>query len=172
MKRTAFLRELRRLIPIYGADNVVYIDETGFRKHAYRPHGWALRGERIYGDVSGCNRKNINLIMAQRRKQYLAPMLFEFSCDSLVVNTWLEERLVPLLENPSIVIMDNAPFHKKKEIAVILKKYGHVLLPLPPYSPDFNPIEKTFGVLKKRRDFAPPETTVAQIIISSDSYFR
>src|SRR5437870_4691371 len=146
MKRMVFLRELRRLIPIYGADNVVYIDETGFRKHAYRPHGWALRGEKIYGDVSGCNRKNINLIMAQRCKQYLAPMLFEFSCDSLVVNAWLEQRLVPLLENPSIVIMDNAPFHKKKEISAILEKHGHVLLPLPPYSPDFNPIEKTFGV--------------------------
>ncbi len=172
MKRIAFLRELRRLISVYGADNVVYMDETGFRKHAYRPHGWALRGEKIYGDVSGCNRKNINLIMAQRRKQYLAPMLFEFSCDSLVVNAWLEQRLVPLLENPSIVIMDNAPFHKKKEIAAILEKHGHAFLPLPPYSPDFNPIEKTFGVLKRKRDFAPEGTPIGQIIISSVSYFK
>ncbi len=93
MKRMGFLQELRRLIPIYGADNVVYMDETGFRKHAYRPHGWALRGEKIYGDISGNNRKNINLIMAQRRKQLLAPMLFEGSCDHLVVNSWLEEML-------------------------------------------------------------------------------
>ncbi len=167
MKRMAFLRELRRLIPIYGADNVVYFDETGFRKHAYRPHGWALRGEKIYGDVSGCNRKNINLIMAQRRKQHLAPMLFEGSCDHLVVNTWLEKELMPLLDRPSIVIMDNAPFHKKKEIAAILEKHGHAFLPLPPYSPDFNPIEETFGVFKRRRDFAPQGTTVAQIIKAS-----
>ena len=66
MKRMAFLRELRRLITVYGADNVVYLDETGFRKHAYRPHGWAMRGEKIYGDVSGCNRKNTNLIKIGR----------------------------------------------------------------------------------------------------------
>lgn len=168
----AFLRELRRLIPIYGADNVVYMDETGFRKHAYRPHGWAPRGQKIYGDVSGNNRKNINLIMAQRRKEYLAPMLFEFSCDSLVVNTWLEERLMPVLEEPSIVIMDNAPFHKKKEIAVILEKHGHAFLPLPPYSPDFNPIEQTFGVLKRNRDYALPGTSIDTIIASSDCYFK
>ena len=172
MKRMAFLRELRRLIPIYGADNVVYIDETGFRKHAYRAHGWAPRGEKIYGDVSGNNRKCTNLIMAQRRKQWLAPMLFEFSCDSLVVNAWLEQRLTPVLEKPSIVIMDNAPFHKKKEIAAILEKHDHAFLPLPPYSPDFNPIEQTFGVIKRKRDYAPPDTPISHIIVSSDSYFK
>ncbi len=169
MKRMAFLRELRRLIPLYGADNIVYMDETGFRKYAYRSHGRAPRGEKIYGDVSGCNRKNINLIMAQRRKEYLAPMLFESSCDSLLVNTWLKECLIPLLKQPSIVIMDNAPFHKKKEIAAILEKHDHVLLPLPPYSPDMNPIEETFGGLKRRRDFAPPGTSLENIIAKSDS---
>ena len=163
----AFLRELRRLIPLYGADNVVYIDETGFRKHAYRAHGWAPRGEKIYGDVSGNNRKNINLIMAQRRKQLLAPMLFEGSCDHLVVNSWLEETLMPHLQKPSVVIMDNAPFHKKKEITAILEKYGHAFLPLPSYSPDFNPIEQTFGVLKRKRDSAPPGTSIDHIIRSS-----
>jgi putative transposase len=168
----AFLRELRRLIPIYGSENIVYIDESGFRKHAYRTHGWAPRGEKIYGDVSGNNRKCTNLIMAQRRKKWLAPMLFDFSCDSLVVNAWLEERLMPLLEKPSVIIMDNAPFHKKKEIAVILERCGHILLPLPPYSPDFNPIEQTFGVLKRKRDYAPPDTQIGDIIISSDSYFK
>ena len=164
MKRMAFLRELRRLIPIYGVDNVVYLDETGFRKHAYRPHGWAPRGEKIYGDVSGCNRKNVNLIMAQRRKEHLAPMLFEGSCDSLLVNAWLEEGLMPLLKKPSIVIMDNAPFHKKKEIAAILERHGHAFLPLPPYSPDFSPIEKTFGVFKRQRDFAPANTPLEKIV--------
>ncbi len=149
MKRMTFLRELRRLIPLYGADNVVYLDETGFRKHAYRPHGWALRGEKIYGDVSGNNRKCTNLIMAQRRKEHLAPMLFEGSCDSLLVNVWLKEGLMPTLRKPSIVIMDNAPFHKKKEIASILEKHCHAFLPLPPYSPDFNPIEKCWSQVKQ-----------------------
>lgn len=167
MKRMEFLRELRRLIPVYGSENIVYMDETGFRKHAYRPHGWALKGRKIYGDVSGCNRKNINLIMAQRRKQKLAPMLFEGSCDHLLVNSWLENELIPLLNKPSVIIMDNAPFHKKKDIAAILERHGHLFLPLPSYSPDFNPIEKTFGVFKRKRDFAAQGTPVDHIIRNS-----
>jgi hypothetical protein len=160
----AFLQTLRKLIPAYGSENVVYFDESGFKKHSYRAHGWAPRGEKIYGDVSGNNRKCTNLIMAQRRKEWLAPMTFEESCDSLLVNTWLEKRLMPVLKKPSIIVMDNAPFHKKEEIAAILEKHGHVLLPLPPYSPDFNPIEQTFGGIKRKREFAPIGTSVDVII--------
>ena len=93
-------------------------------------------------------------------------MLFERSCGHLVVNTWLEQELIPLLDKPSIVIMDNAPFHKKKEISAILEKKGHAFLPLPPYSPDFNPIEKTFGVFKRTRNFAPQGTSIQTIIVS------
>ena len=58
--------------------------------------------------------------------------------------------LIPQIEKPSIIVMDNAAFHKKKDITEMLEKYGHVLLPLPPYSPDFNPIENDFANIKKR----------------------
>jgi transposase len=60
--------------------------------------------------------------MAQRRKEHLAPMLFDRSCDHLVVNTWLEQELMPLLDKPSIVIMDNAPFHKRRRSLPFLKR--------------------------------------------------
>ena len=165
MKRQKFLSELRRLVQIYGSENVVYFDETGFLEHSYRTHGWAKRGKKIYGEVSGNNRKVTNLIMAQRKNKWLAPMLFEGSCDHIVVNKWIEKCLIPELKNPSIVIMDNAAFHKKKDIKEVLEKHGHVLLPLPPYSPDLNPIEKTFGYLKRRREFAPDETDIGDIIM-------
>lgn len=168
----AFLRELRRLINIYGADNVVYFDETGFQKHVTRTRGWALRGQKIFGDVRGNNRKTTNLIMAQRRKEWLAPMLFEDSCNHTVVNTWLERELIPLLTMPSIVIMDNAPFHKKKDIKAMLEQHGHAFLPLPPYSPDFNPIENTFGTIKLRRQYAPPDTPLDHFFKTSSSYLE
>jgi transposase len=172
MKRMFFLRELRRLIKIYGSENVVYFDESGFKQHSYRQHGWALKGKKIYGDVHGNNRKFTNLIMAQRKNKWIAPMLFESSCDHMIVNDWIEKMLIPALKKPSIIVMDNAAFHKKKDIAELLEKHGHVLLPLPPYSPDFNPIEKTFGLLKKIREFAAPKTSIAQIIKSSVSYLE
>lgn len=170
MKRMAYLRRLHALTKRYGADNIVYVDESGFKKHSYRQHGWTRRGEIIYGDVSGKNRKATNLIMAQRNGRWLAPETFEGTCNAARVNEWLEKTLLPALAAPSVVVMDNAPFHKKKEIAAILKKGGHVLLPLPPYSPDFNPIENSFGAIKRKRQFAPPDTPVIDLIKSSDCY--
>ncbi len=75
-----FLRTLRHWVQKHGSANVVYFDESGFAKHSYRPHGWAKRGEKVFGKISGNNRKATNLIMAQRGREWLAPMLFERSC--------------------------------------------------------------------------------------------
>jgi transposase len=50
--------------------------------------------------------------------------------------------------------MDNAPFHNKPKISKILAQHGHTLLPLPRYSPDFNPIEQVFAILKRQRIFS------------------
>jgi transposase len=70
------------------------------------------------------------------------------------------------LDKPSIIVMDNAPVHRKNIIKEILEKHGHILLPLPKYSPDFNPIEQSFGAMKKRRESMPIETTVDELFLS------
>src|SRR5882724_6446852 len=103
--------------------------------------------------VSGNNRKATNLIMAQRKKEWLAPMLFTGSCHTGTVNQWLKHMLLPELTEPSVIVMDNARFHNKEQIRNILEKAGHAMLPLPRYSPDFNPIEQSFATIKKRRQF-------------------
>ena len=153
MKRIGFLRALRHFIQKHGSKNIVYFDESSFNKHSYRPHGWAVRGKKIFTNVSGNNRKEINLIMAQRGQEWLAPMLFKGNCHAALVNEWVEKILLKELSQPSLIVMDNAAFHKKSEIKAILEKAGHALLPLPPYSPDLNPIEQSFAILKKRRAF-------------------
>jgi len=71
------------------------------------------------------------------------------------------------LQKPSVIIMYNARFHNKKTIQELLEEHGHKLLPLPPYSPDFNPIEKSFAVLKKRRRFANPPVVLDQLLIGN-----
>src|ERR1700679_1454567 len=117
-----FLRTLRNWVRKHGSANVVYFDESGFAKHSYRPHGWAKRGEKVFGKVSGNNRKAINLIMAQRKKEWLAPMFFKGSCHTETVNQWLEHMLLPELNTPSVIIMDNARFHNKPQMKAILEK--------------------------------------------------
>lgn len=172
MKRMAYLRRLRELIPTYGSENVVYVDESGFKKYAYRMEAWAKRGKKVYGDVSGNNRKCTNLIMAWRTRKWLAPEIFDGHCNAQKVLDWLRNQLLPVLDKPSIIVMDNAAFHKKSDIFECLKNAGHFFLPLPPYSPDFNPIEKAFAAIKKARESSPQNTPILTIIKSSDSYSK
>ena len=144
---------LRQWVQKHGSSNVVYFDESGFAAHSYRPHGWAKRGTKVHGKIHGNNRKRTNLIMAQRGKEWLAPMLFESNCTHHTVSAWIEHCLIPELKPNSLVIMDNAPFHNKPQMKMMLEAAGHTMLPLPKYSPDFNPIEQSFAILKRRRQF-------------------
>jgi transposase len=105
--------------------------------------------------------------MAQRRREWLAPMIFESSCCTAVVNSWIEEMLLPTLVKPSVIVMDNATFHNKDTIRQLLEGGGHMLLPLPPYSPDFNPIEESFAVMKKRRIAVQPPQTIEEVLVSN-----
>lgn len=149
MKRQRFLRRLRALAKKYGSDNVVYFDESGFKGHTGRLSGWARKGRKLYCDVKGKREAKTNLLMAQRGKDLLAPLVFTGACTAALVTRWAREMLVKELTVPSVIVMDNAPVHNKKKLRSLLKQHGHVLLPLPPYSPDFNPIEQTFGAMKK-----------------------
>ena len=89
--------------------------------------------------------------MAQRGKEWLAPMTFTGSCSHELVTQWVSQCLVPELRPHSLVIMDNAPFHNKTDIRAVLEEKGHTLMPLPTYSPDLNPIEQSFAIIKRRR---------------------
>jgi transposase len=92
--------------------------------------------------------------MAQRGGDWLAPMLFTGTCTHLTVTAWVKQMLLPVLRPNSLVIMDNAPFHNKSRISKLLAGKGHTLLPLPRYSPDLNPIEQAFAILKRQRQFS------------------
>jgi hypothetical protein len=70
MKRMAYLRRLGRLVEKYGCENIIYVDESGFKKHSYRRHAWTRRGQIIYGDVSGNNRKATNLNYGAKRRVF------------------------------------------------------------------------------------------------------
>lgn len=150
----SYLRELRDWVGKHGWADVVYFDESGFEAATDRPHGWAIRGRKVFGKIPGRHRGRTNLIMAQRNNDWIAPMLFDVSCTHLTVSTWIKNLLLPTLRPNSLVIMDNAPFHNKAEIDRLLAEHGHKLLPLPRYSPDFNPIEKAFAILKRQRCFS------------------
>lgn len=105
------------------------------------------------GLVSGHRRPRTSLIAARMDGRLKEPLLFEGTCDTVVFNTWLKTRLCPRLTAQHLVIMDNAAFHKSATTAELIKATGATLLFLPPYSPDFNPIEQDFAALKKNREY-------------------
>lgn len=166
MQRKHYLKKLYKLTGKYGKENIVYFDESGFKANTGRLDGWARRGQKIYADVKGKREKRTNLLMAQRGKKWLAPLVFKGSCTAKLVEEWLENFLMKELDKPSIIVMDNAPVHRKNLISEMLEKHGHILLPLPKYSPDFNPIEQSFGAMKKRRQGMSIDTTIEELVLS------
>jgi transposase len=149
-----------------GSKNIIYTDESGFLEEIYNPYSWTKRGEKIYGEKQGKRSKRSNLIMAQKGKKWLAPFIFTGSCTAALVEKWMEKHLFKELEVPSLIIMDNAPFHRKKHLHAVAKKHNHKILFLPPYSPDFNPIEKSFGWLKRKRLYDKNNPTLEELIMS------
>ena len=165
-----YLQTLRRIMQARGSDDIVYVDESGFEPQVCRRYGWAMRGQQVYGDHSGNRRPRTSLIAARRGKDFLAPMLFSGTADADLVNDWMRHFLCKELRPNSTIIWDNAAFHKKKDLEAIAHAYGHHILFLPPYSPDFNPIENDFANIKKRRQYASQGTTLADIIVSYGNY--
>jgi transposase len=152
--------------------SLVYVDESGFEsKDSYRTHGWSSRGQLIYGDRSG-SRQRTNLVAGKVGKKLLAPFLFNGSMDAACFNFWLKEMLLPSLPPNSLIILDNAAFHKTEETQTIINQTSHQVMYLPPYSPDFNPIEEDFAIIKKRLKFSNPQCSIDHIVKMYNSYLE
>ncbi|MGL5796421.1 MAG: IS630 family transposase [Waterburya sp.] len=167
-----FLRNLRQIVLTEGSANLIYLDESGFEANTYRPYAWSKRGYKSYGERSGQRGTRTSLIAGKRGKQLLAPILFQGSTNALWFNQWLQQHLLPQLNPNSTLILDNAPFHRKDDVFRIAEQAGHKVLFLPPYSPDFNRIEQDFAIIKKRRIYSPPGTTLDDIIKSYGNYLE
>jgi transposase len=126
----------------------VYIDEVGVDERLHRPYGYAEKGRRVFGDISGKRGNRISIIGAYSQRRLMAPFHFEGHTNTDVFNDWLENILVPELTTGQVVIMDNVSFHKSSTTRSIIEKAGCSLMYLPTYSPDLNPIEKQWANLK------------------------
>jgi len=93
-------------------------------------------------------------------KNLLTISLFEQNIDTNIFNTWVSEDLIPKLPIESIIVMDNAAFHKSKNMQEKIKQAGHILEYLPAYSPDLNPIEPKWAQAKsvRRKHFCDIDT--------------
>jgi transposase len=113
-----------------------------------RLRGRAKRGKRCRAAVPHGHWQTTTFTGALRRSRITAPMVLDGPMNGAAFRAYVEQVLVPTLEPGDIVIMDNLPAHKNAAIRAAIEAKGATLQYLPPYSPDFNPIENAFAKLK------------------------
>lgn len=127
---------------------LVFIDETGAKTNMARVRGRAKRGERCLAAVPHGHWNTTTFTAGLRLDGIAAPMLLAGPMNGDAFRAYVEHVLVPELSPGDTVIMDNLPAHKVSGIREMIEGAGAGLLYLPPYSPDFNPIEMAFSKLK------------------------
>jgi len=127
----------------------VYVDQAGVDDPQDYPYGYGPRGERLYALKLGHRTERISMVAGWCARQIVAPMTFKGSCNTLLMEGWVEQMLVPALKPGQVVVMDNASFHQSERLREWIEEAGCELLFLPPYSPDFNKIEKFWARLKQ-----------------------
>jgi hypothetical protein len=118
---------------------------------APRTHGYSLKGIRCYGSCDWHARGRINVIGACIDMAFINVVLFDGSINSDVFYAWVTNELLASLPAFSVVVLDNATFHKRQDIQDAITNAGHTLEYLPPYSPDLNPIEHKWAQAKNIR---------------------
>ena len=129
----------------------MYIDESGFAVDSPRTHGYSLKGQRCYGVQDWHARGRVNAIGAILEFKLITLELWKCNIDSDVFYAWLTQALLPKCPPNSVIVLDNATFHKRQDIQGAIKEAGHILEYLPAYSPDFNPIEHKWAQAKATR---------------------
>jgi transposase len=127
---------------------LVFIDETGASTKMARLRGRAKCGQRCRASVPYGHWQTTTFTGALRLSGMTAPMVLDGPMNHEAFRAYVEQVLVPTLHHGEIVIMDNLPAHRGADIRTAIKNAGASLIYLPPYSPDFNPIENAFAKLK------------------------
>ena len=105
-------------------------------------------GKRYYDLKSGKRSLRVSIISGLCEGKLVAPLTFEGSCNRVVFEKWLGEKLLPQLKTGQLVILDNASFHKSQKVRELIESVNCELEYLPPYSPDLNEIEHYWFPIK------------------------
>lgn len=131
---------------------IVYVDESGFAHESTRSHGYSKIGERCFGKLDWGAKGRTNVIGALLNGLLVTVALFSFNVDSNTFSAWMTQDLLPNVPKNSVIVMDNAKFHKRKDILESISSTGCIPEFLPTYSPDLNPIEHSWAQIKSIRN--------------------
>lgn len=129
---------------------LIFVDETGTNLSLTRRYGRAKRGQRVVGMVPRNHGPNVTVIAAMDQAGLLGEMTLTGALDGVAFELYVTRILLPQVWPGDVVIWDNLSVHKRRQARLWIEAAGAQVLFLPPYSPDFNPIELAFNTLKTR----------------------
>jgi len=145
IKRKWWQRRQPKLHP----DRLVFLDETWAKTNMTRLRGRSLIGTRLVEHVPHGHWQTTTFLAGIRASGWVAPLVVDGSINGKLFLGWVEQHLIESLKPGDVVIMDNLSSHKVKGVVDAIESVEAKVLYLPPYSPDFNPIELAFSKLKQ-----------------------
>ena len=140
-------RRYRREVEQIDAKRLVFVDETGINTAMTPTHAWARRGKRAIGSVP-TTWGSTTVIAALGLDGVRAPLVFPGATDTQAFQTYVDEVLAPELRPGDVVVFDNLKPHRSPHVAESIGRAGASVLPLPPYSSDYDPIEELWSKFK------------------------
>lgn len=140
--------EWEQCLPGLDVEKLVFLDESGINTIMARRSGRCPQGERLVDSAPAGQWRSNTLLAAVRLDGVIAPMVFDGPVNGDSFAGYIEQSLAPELEPEDIVIMDNLPAHKSQRVTQAIERAGCSLVYLPPYSPDYNPIENMWSKAK------------------------
>jgi transposase len=130
------------------ARSLVFVDEMGTNTSLYLLYAWAPSGQRAFCSVPRNRGPNTTLLSSMSMEGMGTSLAVEGATNREVFETYVEQILAPPLRKGQVVVMDNLTAHKGERVKELIEHRGCELMYLPPYSPDFNPIEEAFSKIK------------------------
>jgi transposase len=140
-------REFAEQVEPIEPRRLVFVDETGVTTAMTPAYGRAPKGERVEASAPA-SWESVTVIAAVGLDGVRAPLAFPGALNAATFQTYVEQVLVPALRRGDVVIFDNLTSHLSPAVFEAIERAGASVLPLPPYSPDFNPIEEMFSKFK------------------------
>ena len=137
-------------IPGLDPAKLVFIDETSANTKMTRRYGRCPRGQRVVDAVPHGHWKTTTFVAALRSEGLVAPMVIDGAMNGDLFVAYTKQVLVPALKAGDVVVLDNLSSHKRVAAVRAIEEVGCTVAYLPPYSPDYNPIELAFAKVKAR----------------------
>ncbi len=135
-------------LPGLNLEKLVFLDESGINTAMIRRYGRCDQSRRLVDSAPAGRWESNTLLAGVRLDGVVAPMVLDGPVNAEAFAGYIERCLAPELESGDIVIMDNLPAHKSLRVTQAIEAVGCLLVYLPPYSPDLNPIENMWSKVK------------------------